>query len=73
VADPNNPGQPLVFPSIAVNFALSKENAIAFADLLRKKAEELPDTPAPTSGKIITAQTLSEAERVAQVHNGLTR
>lgn len=67
LADPTNPQRPLRFPSMAVNFALAKENALAFAKLLKEKAEQLPDAPQP-SGKLITATNISEAEAVAEAH-----
>lgn len=68
LADPQNPRRPLQFPSVAVNFALTKESALRFAELLKEKAEQLPDAP---SGKIITASSLAEAEQVAHVQGKL--
>lgn len=72
LGDPQNPGRPLRFPSFAVNFALNKKAALEFAELLKTKAESLPDEP-NTSGRIITAQSMSDIERTAAVQGRLTK
>lgn len=69
IADPST-NRPLRFPSIAVNFALTRESALEFAKLVKEKAESLPSGP---SGKIITASSLDEVAKVADITSRLKR
>lgn len=66
LGDPQNPGRPLRFPSTVVSFPLSRDAALQWAEKIKEEAEKLPETT-PTSSKLVTASSMSEAERMAQV------
>ncbi len=53
------------FPSIGVNFAMTKDAALKYADLLKAKAEQLPDEH---SSNLITASSLEGVERLAEAN-----
>lgn len=64
LADPQHPGRPLRTPAIAVNFGLTRSTALQFAELIRKKAESLPEDSA--SSKLAVVKDLSEAGKVLE-------
>lgn len=72
LGDPQNPGRPMVFPSAAVNFSLNKKAALEFAELVKKKAEELPDEVV-ASGKIVTAHSMGDVAQTAAQQHRLTK
>lgn len=68
-ADPRNTNRPMRIPALAVNFQLSKKAALEWAELLKEKAEALPD--ASTGSKLAIASDLSEVDKVAQFDKNL--
>lgn len=67
IADPST-NRPLRFPSHAVNFALTRESALQFAEVIKEKAETLPSGP---SGKIVTASSLDGIDKVVDLTSRL--
>lgn len=65
VADPNNPGRPLVFPAIVVNYPLTKDAALKYAEKIKEEAEKLPDAM-PSSSKLAVASNMNQAEQMAK-------
>lgn len=57
-------------PSTIINFALNKKAALAYAELLKKQAESLPDEE---SSSILTANSLQDVERLAKLQESLTK
>lgn len=72
LADPGNPRMPLRFPSTTVHFPLTKQGALDMATMLQDRAALLPDAPI-SSGKLVTASSIAEAEQVAKVQGRLTK
>lgn len=68
-ADPNSPGRPMRAPALAVNFALSRNSALKLAELIREKAESLPDASA--SSKLAVVSDMSEASKVVRLDDRL--
>lgn len=68
-ADPRGGNRPLRYPSLAVNFQLSKTAALQFAELVREKAESLPDDK-PES-KIPIATSMDEVAKAAEFERNL--
>lgn len=58
--------RPMKFPSIAVNFSLTKEAALRYAELLIEKANTLPDEK---HSDILTAQSLHGVEELAKAND----
>ena len=72
LSDPQNPGRPIQFPSSAVNFGLNKTAALAFAALLKEKAELLPDELPNVESRLIIPQSQNDVQRTAHINNKLT-
>jgi hypothetical protein len=68
-ADPRNPNRPMRYPALAVNFQLSRSAALEFAELLKSKAESLPDDTA--SSKLAVVKDMSEVDNVVQLDRTL--
>jgi hypothetical protein len=56
--------RPLKIPTVAVSFALTKEAALKFSNMLKEKAEGLPEE---VRSSLITAQSLQGVDKLAEV------
>jgi hypothetical protein len=70
-ADPRGGNRPLRYPSLAVNFQLSKAAALEFAELVRKKAESLPDDKPQSNVPIATS--MDDVAKAAEFERNLKR
>jgi hypothetical protein len=61
--------EPLKIPSASITYSLTKDAALKFADLLKERAEELPDEK---SSSILTANDLKGVEELARMQQALT-
>src|SRR4051812_8501304 len=55
--------QPMRIPSVVLRFKLTKQAAAEYGDLLKAKAEQLPDE---RTSSVLTAQSMREVGRMAE-------